>query len=69
MRAEVYTSCNYHVLTVLGIRNTSTFVLSVNQCKNKASLTLNCMLFENAKCIKCMDNALVTPSRKRRTDY
>ena len=34
------------------------YVLSVNQCRNKALLTLNFMLLENAPCVECMDKGL-----------
>ena len=33
-------------------------ILSVNQCRNNALLTLNFMLLDNAPCVECMDKGL-----------
>ena len=34
------------------------YILSVNHCINKALLTLNFVLRENAPCVECMDKGL-----------
>ena len=48
------------------------YILSVNQCRNKALLTLDIMIRENSPCVECMDNCLCFLLKHRSiitTDY